>query len=116
MLDNNGDIKLVNYSELNEIGFIRTKMKDENYKIDFGFKLKDPKTNVVTLTKGDTFYASIVFNELHVNAANAWVMTYYKGEMSGVYAGTSISSPFTSSIPSEVLTVGTHTVEYLLID
>ena len=51
-----------------------------------------------------------------VNAKGAWITTRFDGYDDGMYAGTSIESPYTNGITGGALENQYHTVEYFLLE
>jgi len=111
----NGDIKYMDYSEINDERILKFKMKDSDFKVDYAFKLITPGNNKITLKESDEIPVKITFNADAVNASGAWILTRVDGKSTGMMASTSMESPFTDEIPAKYLGKGTHTVEYLLV-
>lgn len=122
-----GNIECIGFSNFAESDFLRFRMQDPDFKVDYGFRLKSPTETTFTYNKeelniaagesGDCEYieVEIEFNEHAVNAMGAWILTRFNGENEGVFASTNMTSPFTDNISVSKLEKGKHKVEYLLL-
>jgi len=128
--DDNGTVtRIGNRTGFSEPDILRFRMQEPGFEVDYGFKLKYPEENSFRLVKDELDYAlyeggdwieidvSIEFNEQAVNASGAWILTRFKGENAGIYASTSMTSPYTDSIPVLQLQLekGNYEVEYFLL-
>jgi hypothetical protein len=91
-------------------------MKDPNYKVDYKFKLVKPATNKVIVKEDKGLSVEISFDADMVNASGCWIMTRFDGRDEGMYAGSSIESPFTDGMTGMSLENQSHTVEYFLLE
>ncbi|UMB52692.1 hypothetical protein MKD41_10125 [Lutibacter sp. A64] len=115
IVDDKNKVSYIEYAIISEESILRLKMKDPNYKVDYKFKLEQPTTTKVKVKQGEDLYVEISFDANMVNAAGAWILTQRDGEDAGMYAGTSIDSPFTKRIPGAALENQFHTYEYFLL-
>ncbi|UMB59821.1 hypothetical protein MHL31_12125 [Lutibacter sp. A80] len=115
IVDDKNKVSYIEYAIISEEGILRLKMKDPNYKVDYKFKLEQPTTTKVKVKQGEDLYVEISFDANMVNAAGAWILTQRDGEDAGMYAGTSIDSPFTKRITGAALENQFHTYEYYLL-
>jgi len=117
LVNNKYKVSDIEYATISEESFIKIKMKDPNYVVDYKFKLEEPATNSVTLKKGEGLSVKISFDADVVNAKGAWILTYFDGNEGGMYAGTSIDSPYTDGLTGPSLNYSKyHTVEYYLME
>lgn len=116
VVDDKNKVSYMEYTTISEESILRIKMKDPNYKIDYKFKLVEPSTNKVTLKKGEGLSVKISFDEDMVNAKGCWILTLFDGNNGGMYAGTSIESPYTDGMTGMSLENRSHTVEYFLLE
>ena len=115
VVDDNNKISHMEYTTISEESMLRIKMKDPNYKIDYKFHLVKPATNKVTLKQGEGLSVEISFDADMVNAKGCWIMTRFDGRNEGMYAGSTIESPFTDGMTGMSLENSNHTVEYFLL-
>ncbi|MDV7186659.1 hypothetical protein R3X25_05145 [Lutibacter sp. TH_r2] len=115
LVDEKNKVSHLEYAKISEESILRIKMKDPNFKADYKFKLEQPTTTKVKVKQGEDLYVEISFDANMVNAVGAWVLTQRDGENAGMYAGTSIDSPFTKRIPGAALENQFHTYEYYLL-
>lgn len=115
VVDEKNKVSYMEYTTISEESILRIKMKDPNYKVDYKFKLVKPTTNKITVKQGKGLSVEISFDADMVNAKGCWIMTRFDGYDGGVYAGSSIESPFTDGIPGGALENQHHTVEYFLL-
>lgn len=125
--DEAGNILRLMYSGFTEADILRFRMQDPEFKVDFGFVLKNPTKTTFNYNKEVLFNASaeggdyeyinvkIEFNAKAVNAIGAWILTRQNGENIGMLASTEMTSPFNDDIPVSELEKGNHKVEYLLL-
>jgi hypothetical protein len=116
VVDDKNKVSYMEYATISEESILRIKMKDPKYKIDYKFKLVNPTTNEVTLKKGEGLSVEISFDEDMVNAKGCWIMTRFDGRDGGMYAGSSIESPYTDGMTGMSLENQSHTVEYFLLE
>lgn len=114
-LNEKNQMKQLTYGEISEIAVLRIRMQDPEYKVDYAFKLNYPKTTDVIINEGEGLEIEIMFNEMPVNAAGAWIMTRFDGQNMGIMASTQMTSPFYEEVPSQELRKGKHVLEYLLL-
>lgn len=114
-VNDEGTIKSMDKSDISKENFLRIKMKDKDFEADYAFALIKPTTTSIKVKKTEEVEIEISFNEDMVNAKGAWILTRVNGEDMGFCAGTSMTSPFTDSIPCSYLGKGTHFIEYLLL-
>ncbi len=115
ILDDKNKVSYMEYTTISEKSIIRIKMKDPNYKVDYKFKLVKPTTNKITVKQGEGLSVEISFDADMVNAKGCWIMTRFDGRDNGMYASTTMESPFTDGIPAGALENQYHTVEYFLL-
>jgi len=115
VVDDKNKVSYMEYTTISEESILRIKMKDPNYKVDYKFKLVKPATNKITVKQDEGLSVEISFDADMVNAKGCWIMTRFDGRDGGVYAGSSIESPFTDGIPGGALENRHHTVEYFLL-
>jgi len=125
--DKKGNIERLMYSGFTEPDILRFRMQDPDFKVDYGFSLKNPAQTTSNYNKDELINAAaeggdfeyidveIEFNEQAVNAMGAWILTRENGENRGILAGTNMSSPFTDNITVSELPKGNHKIEYLLL-
>lgn len=83
---------------------------------DYEFTLVTPTANDITVGGGQSIYFQISFNETAVDAKGAWIATYLDGVQVGMYAATTMESPFDTDIPAAAITNQYHTVEFFLLE
>ena len=115
VVNDKNKVSYMEYTDISEESMVRIKMKESSFKVDYKFKLLKPATNKVTVKKGEGLSIEISFDTDMVNAKGGWIMTRFDGRDGGVYAGSSIESPFTDTIPSGALENEHHTIEYFLL-
>lgn len=115
LVDDKNKVSSMEYATISEENILRIKMNDPNFKVDYKFKLEQPTTNKVKVKQGEELYVEISFDTDMVNATGAWVLTKRDGEDAGMYAGTTIDSPFTKRILGAALENQFHTYEYFLL-
>lgn len=115
VVDDKNKVSYLEYATISEESILRIKMNDPNFKADYKFKLEQPTTTKVKVKQGEDLYVEISFDANMVNAVGAWILTQRDGENAGMYAGTSIDSPFTKRIPGAALENQFHTYEYYLL-
>ncbi|HPG72678.1 MAG TPA: hypothetical protein PLM49_00195 [Bacteroidales bacterium] len=125
--DEKGNIERLMQSGFTEADILRFRMQDPEFKVDFGFVLKNPTETTFNYNQAELFNAAaeggdyeyinvkIEFNAQAVNAIGAWILTRQNGENLGMLASTEMTSPFTDDIPVSELEKGNHKVEYLLL-
>lgn len=113
--DDDSRVSYMEYATVSEESVIRIKMKDPKYKVDYKFDLVKPASNKVKLKKGEGLSVEISFDADMVNAKGCWIMTLFDGNNHGMYAGTSIESPYTDGITGMALENSNHTLEYFLL-
>ncbi len=114
-MNDKNQIKALSNSEISETAAMRLRMQDPEYTVDYGFKLKYPSETTINLKEGQGLEIEIEFNEMPVNASGAWIMTRFNGQKVGITASSQMTSPFFEQVPSQALTKGTNTLEYLLL-
>jgi hypothetical protein len=115
LADDENRVSYMEYATISEESVLRIKMKDPHYKVDYKFKLINPASNKVKLKKGEGLSVEISFDTDMVNATGCWIMTRFDGHDQGMYAGTSIKSPYTDGITGMALENSNHTLEYFLL-
>lgn len=113
--DETGAIKFVDYSTITDEDLLRFKMRADDFIVDYKFKLEKPSTNKITLERGEGLRVEISFDADMVNAKGAWIMTRFDGHNHGMYASTTMESPFTDGITGMSLENSNHTFEYFLL-
>jgi hypothetical protein len=125
--DEKGNIVRLMYSGFTEPDILRFRMQESEFKVDFSFALKKPTETTFKYNKDELFNAAaeggdyeyinveIEFNELAANAVGAWVLTRVNGQNHGIYASTSMTSPYIDKIPITEMEKGEHAIEYLLL-
>jgi hypothetical protein len=114
-VNENGGIKHLDECKIDAMHMTRLRMKDENFIVDFAFKLEEPTSTEQTISDTEELPVIISFNAETVNAAGAWILTRMNGKDVGFAASTTMESPFKEAIPGGYLGKGDHTIEYLLI-
>jgi hypothetical protein len=115
IVDEENKVSYMEYATISEESILRIKMKDPIYKVDYKFKLVKPATNKITVKQGEGLRVEISFDADMVNAKGCWIMTRFDGRDGGMYAGSSIESPFTDGMTGMSLENSNHTVEYFLL-
>lgn len=116
LLDDKNKVSYMEYTEISEESFLKIKMRDPNFKVDYKFKLVKPATNKVTLKRGEGLSVEISFDEDAVNAKGCWIKTEMDGRGGGMYAGTSIKSPYRDGMTGMSLENNSYTIKYFLMD
>jgi len=83
--------------------------------VEWTFNLIDPCTSSITMTSNEVLPVEIEFNDWASNQIGAWIGTFQDGYLVGIYAGNTISSPFTDAIPGEYLNQGDNLISYRLL-
>ncbi len=83
--------------------------------VEWTFALIEPASASIHIPEAEDVHVLIEFNEWAANQIGAWVGTFWQGELVGMHAGSSITSPFADHIPAEVLTEGDNRVTYMLL-
>jgi hypothetical protein len=83
--------------------------------IDWGFALIDPMNAALEITEGMAVPFGVAFNDVAASKMGAWIMVGYQGEMSGMYAGTEMQSPYYGEVTGEIMTVGKHIIDFYLM-
>jgi hypothetical protein len=115
LVDEKNKVSHIEYVTISEESILRLKMKDPNFKVDYKFKLVQPTSNKVTLKKDEGLSVEISFDANMVNATGCWILTQFDGRKDGMYAGTSIASPYTDGRTGMSLQNQPHTIEYFLL-
>jgi hypothetical protein len=115
LTDDQNKVSYMEYSTISEESVLRIKMKDPTFEVDYNFKLVKPASSKVKLKKGEGLSVEISFDTDMVNATGAWIMTLFDGNNHGMYAGTSIESPYTDGITGMALENSNHSLEYFLL-
>ncbi|WP_111707213.1 hypothetical protein [Lutibacter citreus] len=115
LVDEKNKVSHIEYTTISEENILRLKMKDPTFKVDYKFKLVQPTSNKVTLKKDEGLSVEISFDENMVNATGCWILTQFDGRKDGMYAGTSIASPYTDGRTGMSLQNKPHTIEYFLL-
>ena len=83
--------------------------------VTWTFTLLEPNQKDLQIPEAQDIPVSIEFNDWAANQLGAWIGTFWQGERVGMYAGNSMTSPYTDTIPAEVLSQGDNIVTYKLL-
>jgi hypothetical protein len=80
------------------------------------FDLIEPQETFLQVPVGESIPVTIEFNEAAASHYGAWIGTFQEGDLVGMYASTSMESPFTDTIPGEFLLLGENDISYRLLN
>lgn len=115
VLDDKNKVSYMEYATISEESMLRIKMKNPSFKVDYKFTLVKPATNKITVKQGQGLSVEISFDADMVNAKGCWIMKRFDGRDNGMYAATTLKSPYTTGITGGALENRSHTVEYFLL-
>ncbi|MGD1833554.1 MAG: hypothetical protein ACPKOP_09440 [Sphaerochaetaceae bacterium] len=115
--DKSGSITQIEYSWEIPLEGVEVEVEEpfDESKVVWNFDLMEPGSTDITISKDENIFVSIEFNEWASNKIGGWIGTFVNGQMAGMLAGTSISTPFMDTIPGEYLTEGEQVVSYRLL-
>ena len=121
-LDPNGRIESVYYDYYIVSESAMAVQDDEDFEpfdeslVDWTLYRIEPEQAVFSIVEGQGIPVSFDFDANAASHMGAWILTMFDGEMWGVnYDSEGLWSPYYDWIPPEALTIGEHTISYVLM-
>jgi hypothetical protein len=83
--------------------------------VDWAFQMQSPAGTALTTTAGESIPVALTYHASEANRLGAKLEIHYQGKVVGGQAAPNHQSPFETRIPGEVLSHGTHTVDFVLL-